>query len=303
VRVLITKVTPWHPALVRLQWELEEVGESGDFTFEVERSGSPAGPWTTIVEDLVDTYTYDDTLNDAEAANTLSLIRDIYYRIRAIPPSGEPNAAYSPVMNLDGLTEHVMMPTEPGNPERPVPAATFEQPPLTNLYARPTSSEDTRRRLLKRALMRNMYLMLKRLNGVEFTLLKRRHFGTRCTVCYDTLTRTIMVSHCDTCYGTSWVGGYYTPIPIYARIVRGSNSNVQTGLTQHGKDDVDVVQIQTLDFPKIDEGDIMVAKYQNRRFLVKQRYNTSLKNIMVHQTLTASELSRVAPEYGIDAGL
>lgn len=303
MRVLISKIVPWYPTKVRMQWDLEEVGESGVFNFIVERSGSPGGPWTAISISLPDTYTYDDMLNDAEAANTLSLQRDIYYRIKAIPPSGLLNVVYSPVVNLEGLVEHTMLEEEPGNPARPIPAAQFEANPQVHIYKYPNTRTDVRKRLYKRALMRNMYLMLKRLNGIEFVLLKRRHFGTRCTNCYDPITRTVLITGCPLCYGTSWLGGYFTPLDILGRIVRGSKSEIQTVLSPQTKDDVDFPHIQTLDFPRIDEGDLLVAKGFNRRFLVKQRYNPTLKAVITHQTLSCSELARMAPEYTIPAGI
>jgi len=302
VRPVVTKIMPWHPAKVRIQWELEEVGEHGVFLFSVERSGSPSGPWTTIASSLADVYTYDDLLNDAEAANTLSLVRDIYYRIKAVPPSGAANAVYSPIINLDGLVESTMLSEEPGNPARPVPMAQIEADPQTNITRYPRRTDDVRRRLYKRALMRNMYLMLKHLNGIEFALLKRRHFGTRCT-CYEPISRTVLRSRCPVCYGTSWVGGYFNPVQILGRIVHGATSEIQSDLSPQGKDDISSAQIQVMDFPKVDEGDVLVAKHLNRRFLVQRRFNTSLKTVIVHQTLTTSELARVAPEFAIEVGI
>ena len=34
---------------VQLQWDLEEVDESGSFGFLIQRSGAPNGPWTDLV--------------------------------------------------------------------------------------------------------------------------------------------------------------------------------------------------------------------------------------------------------------
>jgi hypothetical protein len=302
MKAVIIKIFLGHPANVQLQWDLEQASESGSFLFDVDRSGSPDGPWTTLTSSpLVDTYTYTDTLADEEA-NTLSLVRDIYYRIRAEPPSGPSNQVYSAIVNLDGLSEYEILPEEPGNPERPVPIDQYEPDPQTFVHRRPHTT-DARYRLVKRALARNMYLMLKKLNGIKFKLLKRRHFGTRCTVCYDPMSRMVFDSHCATCYGTSWVGGYYTPIEIYGQIVRGSGGHIQTQLSPQAKDDLNFPQIRTLDFPRIDPGDVLVAMDRNRRFLVKQRYNSSIKTISVHQTLAVSELPRTAVEYDVDAQL
>jgi len=180
--------------------------------------------------------------------------------------------------------------------------AQIEADPQTNITRYPRRTDDVRRRLYKRALMRNMYLMLKHLNGIEFALLKRRHFGTRCT-CYEPISRTVLRSRCPVCYGTSWVGGYFNPVQILGRIVHGATSEIQSDLSPQGKDDISSAQIQVMDFPKVDEGDVLVAKHLNRRFLVQRRFNTSLKTVIVHQTLTTSELARVAPEFAIEVGI
>lgn len=301
MRALITRIVPWHPTKVRLQWELESVSESGVFTYDVERSGSPGGPWTTIETGLANTYVYDDMLNDEEA-NTLSLVRDIYYRIKVVPPSGAPNTFYSPIVNLDGLSEHEMVPTEAGNPGRPVPSAQFGVEPLKNTTRYPVERSDPppRMRLLKRKMMRDLYLQLQHLNGVNFALLKRRHFGVRCS-CYDPITRVVLISGCPDCYGTSWVGGYFTPVYVLGHI---TETQIQTSLSPQAKDDVTFTpKIKMLDFPKIDEGDILVERQHNRRFLVMARYNTTLKTITVHQTLSVSELPRSAPEYDVSVEL
>lgn len=309
MKILINKITPWPPTLVRLQWELRDVNKSGAFGFGVERSGSPSGPWDVVTSSLTDVYTYDDTLStpgQGRETNTLSLVRDIYYRVYVLPPGGSPgDEIYSPVVNLDGLVETKMAESEAGNYARPIPQGQFEPGPTTALTREPQEQDEfaevnVRHRLIKRKLIRDFYLQLKNLNGVNFSLLKRRHFGERCS-CYDTLSREILNSHCDDCYATSWVGGFFTPIHILGRIVRGSTGHINTELTQHQKDDVNFPQIQVLDFPRIDEGDVLVDRYHNRRFIVQSRYNTSLKMIIVHQTLTVSELPRTAVEYQIPA--
>lgn len=299
MKVTVTKITPDYPTKVSMDWELEEVIESGTFTYDVERSGSPAGPWEVLVTGLT-AKTYDDILSD-ENANILSFVRDIYYRIKSTPPSGAANAFYSPIVNLDGLVEYTITNSEPGNPARPVPLAQFEAPPYTGQMVYP-KSHGHRHRLLKNVLVRNVYLMLK-LNGTEFALLKRRHFGTRCTDCYDPMSREVISSECSSCYGTSWEEGYYDPYYTLARIIRGSTGHIQTQITTRAEEDVNFAKVHMLDFPRADEGDILVERHSNRRFLIKQRYNTSLKTVIVHQTLSVAELPRTAPEYALAANI
>jgi len=299
VRAFITGIVPWETKQVRLQWDIEEANESGSFTFEVYRSGAPSGPWTKIKE-YNDAYIgYDDL--DSEAANLMSLARDIYYKIRVIPPSGEGNAFESPVVNLEGNAEIVVEESQPAIGYRINDPAQFEPDPQTNITERSTESRvDVRLRLIRRKIMRDQYILLRKLNGIEYLLLKRRHFGTRCPDCYNPGTREVLKSHCDTCHGTSWLEGFFNPITIYGRRLA---SQIQTELSPQTKDDIDVTRIQFQSFPRIDEGDILVEKTHNKRFLVKQRYFTTLKTIPVHQTVTVSELERQAKEYAISVAL
>ena len=295
----ITKVTPWFPLSVHIQWDLEDVTESGVFLFDIERSGSTIGPWTKIATALPDTYLYVDNLNQEEV-NTLSLARDIYYRIYVVPPSGSAHAIYSAIANLDGQAETETTGPIPVMGFKVEDPAQFEIPPLTGESVRPVGSQPTRLRLLRRKIMRDEYVRLRRLTGNEFYLLKRRHFGVRCTLCYDTTTREVTRSRCPVCFGTSWVGGYFTPVSVLGA---EQASQIQSDISQQTKDDIRIQRFQFLDFPKIDEGDVLVEKAHNRRFQVKQRYYTTLKTVAVHQTVTASELERQAIEYSVPISL
>lgn len=301
MKAFITKITPWFPRKVRIQWDLEEVTESGVFNFTVERSGSPGGDWVIVVADLPDTYLYDDMLV-ADEVNILSLSRDIYYRVKVTPPSGALNAFYSPVVNLDGQAQTTPIGPMPVMGFRVPDGAQHEAEPLKGQSERAARNQSptVRLRLLRRKILRDEYIRLRQLVGVEFLLLKRRHFGSRCTKCYDPITREVTLSRCPICYGTSFSGGYFAPVLILGA---AQTSQVQTEVSPQTKDDIRMQRIQFLDFPKIDESDVLVQKAHNRRFLVKQRYYTSLKMVPVHQTVTASELERQAIEYEVPVTL
>lgn len=292
MKAFISRIVPQHPTAVALQWELEEVSESGSFSFEIDRSGSPEGPWTTITT-IVDLYTYSDLLEDEEA-NTLSIARDIYYRIGAIPPSGQPNKVYSPVTNLDGLSAYTV--------DEPWPAVGYvvnsegqrEPAPYTNAFQRPTAAG--RKRLIKRAIQRKQYIGLKKLYGTEFWLLKKRHFGTRCSACYRSHSRLVTKKACTVCYGTSWTGGYFNAIDLLGK---RETAPVQSMVTPQSKDDILRTQILLMDFPRLDEGDLLVEKHANRRWLVSRRDEITRKGILVEQVVSVSEIGHKSIEYSI----
>lgn len=294
MKAYITHILPTYPDSVRLQWRLAEVSQSGVFHFDVERSGSPNGPWTTIAADLADTYLYTDPL-DQESANILSLSRDIYYRIKVTPPSGT-GTIYSKIVNLDEHAETEVIGPNPVMGYQVLDPGQLEHPPYTGATIQPADAQLVRRRLLRRKIMRDEYIRLKRLVGSEFLLLKRRHFGTRCPVCFDQSTGEVLQSRCASCYGTSWVNGYFTPILVLGA---PQESIVQSDISPQTKDDILHFRIQFLDFPRMDEGDIIVERVHNHRYMVESVYSTTIKTIMVHQTVTVTELGRQAIEYAI----
>lgn len=296
MRVIITSVSPLYAATdrgVAVQWKMEAVNESGSFEFTLMRAGSPEGPWEDIVTET-DTFIAYDRFEKPTEINLLSLARDIYYKIRVVPPSGPANQKISAPVNLDGHAQTTLEGPDPVIGYHANTDYQYEKNPQTGLAPRPDGK--ARLRLLRRKILREEYTLLKKLAGTEFRLLKRKHFGTRCTSCYDPRTREVTKSSCDECYGTSWVGGYHTPVPMLGRKVA---SQINTQRTPQAKTEMDAAQIQFLDFPRIDEEDILVEVAQNRRFLVKRRYFTSLKTIPVHQTVAVSELERQAIEYNI----
>lgn len=301
MRVVITKVSPQYATAnngVSVQWDLEAVKETGSFAFTLMRAGSPDGPWYDAATgiDIVIATDYFETPVDYEA-NLLSLARDIYYKVKVIPPSGAANAVYSRPVNLDGHAQTLITGPDPVIGYKADISYQHEEDPQTGLERRLRFPDGTaRRRLLRRKILREEYVLLKKLAGIEFYLLKRKHFGIRCTSCYDSRTREVTKSSCSDCYGTSWQGGYHEPVYMLGR---RAASQVTAEVSPQAKMETDFTRIQFLDFPRIDEEDVVVEKYSNRRYLVKSRYFTSLKTIPVHQTVAVSELERQAVEYGI----
>lgn len=296
MKCYITHILPRHPSSVQMQWDLSEVTESGTFSFVIERSGSPSGPWTVITSTpLTNTYAYTDALN-TESAQTLSLVRDIYYRIKATPPSGSTHAVYSPATNLDGLTANEFSGPQSAIGLKVSNPGQQEKIPVTQQFERNFPTPRIRKRLLKNAITRHQYIGLRNIYGIEFLLLKRRHFGVRCPTCYNPHSREVINSQCPICYGTSWTGGYFTPIEMLGKKIEAPT---QSMVTPQSKDDVHMTQIQLLDFPRVDEGDLLVEKADNKRFLVRGVNFGSLKTIQVFQVTSVSELPRSSYEYAI----
>jgi hypothetical protein len=60
-------------------------------------------------------------------------------------------------------------------------------------------------------------LILQEVKGRKCWIFKRRTFGQRCG-CVDPIRRRRVEGRCSSCYSTGFVGGYYSPIQVYAWI-------------------------------------------------------------------------------------
>jgi hypothetical protein len=149
--------------------------------------------------------------------------------------------------------------------------------------------------LARRKMLRDEYIVLKKLTGVKFALLKRRHFGARCPKCYDPNTGNVIVSQCTSCYGTGFVNPYYQPYVTYGkRAPRPSNLDSRP---EFGGTETDIVKLEFPDFPTIAPQDILIDLDTNDRYKVDSVDKTELRRIVVHQEPTVSLLARTSIEY------
>jgi hypothetical protein len=153
---------------------------------------------------------------------------------------------------------------------------------------------------LVRVARRNLKVTLERLNGTPYMLLKRKLFGAKCTTCFNPATQDVMLSRCGECYGTTNVGGYCDPIKTWLRV---EPDNISQNFGIGGSSSSNVIGAIALDYPKIDAGDILVNCYKNSRFSVIKVTNTSSSEVLVHQELSLSELTRFDIAYSIPVSL
>jgi hypothetical protein len=267
MQAVITKTTALFPSRIFLQWDLIDPSESGVYVVDVERSEAPEGPWLTIAHALSNAFHYVDDLLlnlpadqvSKEGLNLFSVQRNVYYRVIVTPPSGRNNAVTSDARSI-----------EPGL--------------------------DKNARLLKRKILRDETVAFQRLNGIELMVLKKKHWGYRCTDCFDPVTKDIILEHCSNCYGTGFVEGYATPIKIRGRI---APQPTQTQISPHGMLETTHTRLTVLDYPELEPGDLVVDLRRNDRYVVKQVTPTTLKTVTVHQVATVSLLARDAVEYEI----
>lgn len=256
--VTITRTLPLFPHGTFIQWDLVDPTEAGSYTFTVSRGGSPGGPWTTLLPATPDCYNHVDRLptQASNDPNQLALSRTLFYQVQVQAPGGALAEAVSPVEPNLGI----------------------------------------RQRLLKRKILRDESIMLRRLNGVDVAVLKRMHWGPRCPKCFDQYTKGVARANCVVCYGTGFTPGYHTPICTMAK---RAPAQPTPQLTPEGKQDLTLTRVMLLDAPAVRDDDLLVFLRDNRRFIIKSVTATELQTVSVHQTLMVSELQRGDVSYRI----
>ncbi len=147
--------------------------------------------------------------------------------------------------------------------------------------------------LLGLEFQRRENLLLREFNGRVAFLFPVLTFGERCGHCWDlgpkynTIGRS-KSQNCMTCFDTTFVGGFASPIRFYIQI-DPSPKSVQ--ITELGEDQFSHTTARTTAFPPIKAKDIIVEA-ENRRWLVNSVSSTEKLRSSVRQELRMFELAR-----------
>lgn len=104
------------------------------------------------------------------------------------------------------------------------------------------------------------------LSGVTGVLLKKKHWGVRCTHCTDFDDQMTVNEHCPWCLGTGFEGGFYNGISM--PIIKDKIAAEE----KQGDDCVEegeVIQARCIAYPWIRYADVWVEDETNKRYFVK----------------------------------
>lgn len=138
-------------------------------------------------------------------------------------------------------------------------------------------------------------LVLQEVKGRKCWLLKRRTLGQRCK-CYDPIRRRRTEGSCITCYGTSYVGGYYSPIETHVWI---NPKSVTVSEPQPGSPRV-VINVPAVmaAFPPASPQDILIDP-ENIRWRISSVDTPARLGASIRQDLTLHKLDSSRVEYKI----
>lgn len=81
--------------------------------------------------------------------------------------------------------------------------------PTTAAYLQDDTTDNSYNEILRRK-----SLVINKYSGRDLKILKRRTFGTHCTVCWDSTLMRIKYGDCETCHGTGWLDGYFAAMSV-----------------------------------------------------------------------------------------
>ena len=259
--LFISRISHLHPDSAYIEWELNETRVLEDkipvYEYNIYRSQAESGPWDL----LNDAPTTDLFYLDSEI-NNFSLHRTYYYKIQA---------------NSTNLNTPEILESRP----------TSELSHYRGLQRR--------RYLEQQKIKRDKRVQLFMVSSERY-ILKRKHYGERCNVCFDPVSNTSILNKCFTCYGTSFVGGYYNPIRV---LVENSQEQVLKEVTEHGYSEIITSNILIQDVPRITRDDLVYDPINNRMWKIIGVTQTLLNKVPSSQTLNLTELSHDSIEYQI----
>jgi hypothetical protein len=299
-RPRITHIAPYERRRVFLQWALDGVDPSvAAPVFTIERSSNHLEDFEVIATGVTDPFYVDDIEDtDTTELNVLSQSRSLVYRV-GVAITGDPSIdiSYGAPADIDGnLLIEPMLKEVPGVGLVPDEKEQMDVAPHSYLYPQPKLNR--RLQLLRRAKLRRTLIALRYFTGTNVAVLKRRHFGTRCEICWDPGSEMVIKSRCCACYGTGWSGGFHTPVLTMGKVVA---SPITDAIRTEGDVQLRQARIGLGPFPVLEKEDVIVELDNNRRWFVRLVDPVVFRSRTIKQFASCTEIGRSAVEYQVPA--
>lgn len=147
-----------------------------------------------------------------------------------------------------------------------------------------------------REITRRETILLDKFNGTDTLVFRKKYFGTRCPNCYNPEIEKITKDHCTTCFGTSFIDGYF-PGMLTKVCYEISPNNTQ--LTYLGKLESNQTAAWTISFPEVHTHDLILRVSDSRLFRVESTNPTELQTVHVRQIMQIVELGKHSVEMNL----
>lgn len=166
--------------------------------------------------------------------------------------------------------------------------------PFTTQIVRsyPTSWNYKRRDKIEKIaneIQRREYLLLSKFAGTKAFFFRKKTYGVRCPRCWSAADEKVMDDHCEVCYGTSFEGGYYDPIPVFIQFdpTPTNKQKAYQGVIEPGN-----FNAWTISIPEMTYDDVIIRVASWNVFKIVSSQPTELQTKPVKQVLNITQLSR-----------
>lgn len=148
--------------------------------------------------------------------------------------------------------------------------------------------------LRHRDIIRREAILLDKFAGVETIVCTRKWRGLRCKECWDPVHERVIGDHCESCYNTSYEGGYDTGMRTKLQY---TSVDPQSNFSYQGTEEPIMISAWGLPFPLLHPGSILLRTGDRRVFRVEAHQGSTemLTNIQ-RQNVVLRELGRDAVE-------
>jgi hypothetical protein len=158
--------------------------------------------------------------------------------------------------------------------------------------------------LIAAEVMRRQRLLYKEFAGRKALLYPALTAGQRCKHCWDSNSRGNSIGrpiqqNCMTCFDTTYVGGYASPILIDIQI---DPNSLATQKTDEGERQFQETTGRCAPFPPIKPRD-MIVEVENKRWYVEQRSTTEKLRAIVRQELKLRQYQKGDVKYKVPVNL
>lgn len=138
-------------------------------------------------------------------------------------------------------------------------------------------------------IQRREQILLRKFNGSQTYLFRRKTYGIRCPNCWDKNVEKVVRDNCPVCVGTGFKGGYFEPAPCYVQYDPTPNVLART---YFGKFEPSEISGWTISLPEIRPDDILLRIGDWSVFRIDNMMPTTLQSNPVRQILKMVQLPK-----------
>ena len=144
--------------------------------------------------------------------------------------------------------------------------------------------------------------LFRHICGSPILVYKKQTDGkTRCTNCWDSISKRVTRSNCTICHGTGWqgsgVGGFYDPTYTWADL---SPDPEIISIAQWGRTQPTQTDIFATNYPRFSVGDLVIELMTNKRWKVERVGDTEKRRKKMLQLVRLDRINPSDVEYKID---